>query len=123
MKILLYKRFPITEDASCQLSLYTAVIDNSQTFFSMIIGSNYNSAKNKTIVNMIKSLELTFAIIKPHVIRNPIAHKGVHQVILDHSFRIVHSKLLRIDKSLAEHFYEEHKNKFFYNRLITFMSR
>ncbi|KAK4874356.1 hypothetical protein RN001_013716 [Aquatica leii] len=67
-------------------------------------------------------LELTLAIIKPHVINNPISLSAIRNVILTSNFKIVRSKRLTFTNEIAETFYKEHKEKFFYNRLVTFMT-
>lgn len=72
---------------------------------------------------MAHPLQLTFALIKPHVVKNPIALNGLHNLILANDFKIVRSKITNIDTNLASEFYSEHKAKFFYNRLLTFMCR
>lgn len=70
-----------------------------------------------------KKLELTFAIIKPHIIKNLLAFEGIRSIILESHFKVVKSKIKPITQEEAERFYEEHKHKFFYNRLVTFMTR
>ncbi|KAL1494429.1 hypothetical protein ABEB36_010028 [Hypothenemus hampei] len=67
-------------------------------------------------------LQLTLAIIKPHIIKNPISLEAIRKIIISSNFKIVRSKRKRILLDEAELFYEEHKHKFFYNRLVTFMT-
>ncbi|XP_044595590.1 nucleoside diphosphate kinase 6 [Cotesia glomerata] len=67
-------------------------------------------------------LQLTLAILKPHVIKNPFALQKIRQLILDNDFKIVRSRRTKITFSEASFFYQDHKDKFFYNRLVTFMS-
>lgn len=67
-------------------------------------------------------MELTLAILKPHVLPNLFAHQTIKQRILDNGFKIVQSKTFRVDESLAGDFYAEHRQKFFYGRLVSFMS-
>lgn len=67
-------------------------------------------------------LELTLAILKPHILTNPIAHQCIKNTIVTSQFKIVRSKIHKLTLSEVEKFYEEHKEKFFYNRLITFMT-
>lgn len=67
-------------------------------------------------------MEITLAIIKPHVVRNAVAFQALKRLIKEH-FKILDSKEVHITKQLSENFYAEHKGKFFYNRLITFMGR
>jgi len=67
-------------------------------------------------------LELTLAIIKPDVCRNPYNLQLLRQIILENKFYFVDTKVGQLSVTEAEKFYIEHKNKFFYNRLVTFMS-
>ncbi|XP_018576534.1 nucleoside diphosphate kinase 6 [Anoplophora glabripennis] len=67
-------------------------------------------------------LQLTFAILKPHITKNPIALEQIKYIILTSKFKIVKSKRKTITMQEAEEFYVEHKHKFFYNRLVTFMT-
>lgn len=68
-------------------------------------------------------LELTLAILKPHIIKHPPALASIRNLILTSNFKIVRSKRKKLSKIDAEYFYDEHKQKFFYNRLVTFMIR
>ncbi|KAB0793672.1 hypothetical protein PPYR_13292 [Photinus pyralis] len=68
------------------------------------------------------ALELTLAILKPHVIKNPHSLKSIRKLILTSNFKIVQSKRFTFDQEIAKTFYLDHKDKFFYNRLITFMT-
>ncbi|XP_056637665.1 nucleoside diphosphate kinase 6 [Diorhabda sublineata] len=67
-------------------------------------------------------LQLTLAIIKPHIIKNPVATSQIRELLISSNFKII--KFLRKTISLkeAEIFYSEHKYKFFYNRLVSFMT-
>ncbi|KAG4065219.1 hypothetical protein HA402_012661 [Bradysia odoriphaga] len=65
---------------------------------------------------------LTFAIIKPHVVSNPVAFQQLQDIITDNQFEIIRRKQIKMTKPLLEEFYGEHRGKFFYNRLITFMT-
>ncbi|XP_037937994.1 nucleoside diphosphate kinase 6 [Teleopsis dalmanni] len=65
-------------------------------------------------------MEITLAIIKPHVVRNTVALRNLKNLI-GKNFTILDSKQVHITKELSERFYNEHKGKFFYNRLMTFM--
>ncbi|VEN64492.1 unnamed protein product [Callosobruchus maculatus] len=64
----------------------------------------------------------TLAILKPHVVKNPFSLSRIKNIILNANFKIVHLKRKTIDLREAEAFYGEHKGKFFYNRLVTFMT-
>ncbi|XP_043258554.1 nucleoside diphosphate kinase 6-like [Colletes gigas] len=68
-----------------------------------------------------KHLQLTLAIIKPHVIKSPFVLQKIRDLIIDNDFKIVRSRRTIITEKEAETFYMEHKDRFFYNRLITFM--
>lgn len=67
-------------------------------------------------------LELTLAIIKPHAVKNPIALSYIRHV-LKNKFVVVKTKRVSLDKETAGNFYQEHVGKFFFNRLVTFMTR
>lgn len=64
---------------------------------------------------------LTLAIIKPHVLKNPFAFEAIKHTIASNDFHIRAQKQVHIDENQAERFYGEHKSRFFYKRLITFM--
>ncbi|XP_045476575.1 nucleoside diphosphate kinase 6 [Harmonia axyridis] len=67
------------------------------------------------------NIQLTLAILKPHLVKNPIALRAIRNKILESNFKIVKSKHRRLNEIDAENFYKEHINKFFYNRLVTSM--
>lgn len=66
---------------------------------------------------------ITFAMIKPHVVKNPIALNHIMQIISENNFKVVRKARFRFNKEKAEEFYSEHKGKFYFNRLVTFMLR
>ncbi|XP_026321658.1 nucleoside diphosphate kinase 6-like [Hyposmocoma kahamanoa] len=68
-----------------------------------------------------QKLQLTLAIIKPHAVKNPVAVSYIRNV-LKNSFVVVKTKNVTLDKEAAGKFYKEHVGKFFYNRLVTFMT-
>lgn len=45
----------------------------------------------------------------------------IRQLIIDNNLKVVRTKRKRISLEEAEFFYAEHKEKFFYHRLMTFM--
>ncbi|ALC49798.1 nmdyn-D6 [Drosophila busckii] len=65
-------------------------------------------------------MEITLAVLKPHVCRNTYALQQI-KALISSNFNILEAKEVRITKELSERFYAEHKGKFFYNRLTTFM--
>ncbi|XP_012263301.2 nucleoside diphosphate kinase 6-like [Athalia rosae] len=68
-----------------------------------------------------QSLQLTLAILKPHVVKSPFALQSIRDLIIDEGFKVVRSRRTIIKPMEAELFYADHKKKFFYNRLLTFM--
>ena len=67
------------------------------------------------------ALERTFAIIKPDAVAK--GHTGeILSMIEQNGFRIVGLKMRRISKSEAEAFYAVHKQRPFFNGLVTFMT-
>ena len=68
-------------------------------------------------------LQLTFAIIKPHAVKNPYALQQIHQILAENNFEIIKRKQMSLTYDLACEFYAEHRLKFFFNRLQTFMCR
>ena len=66
-------------------------------------------------------MERTFAIIKPDAVAS--GHAGaIIAKIEENGFRIRGMKMVRLSKSVAEGFYAVHKEKGFYNNLVTFMT-
>ncbi|KAL1464892.1 hypothetical protein WDU94_004499 [Cyamophila willieti] len=66
-------------------------------------------------------MELTLCIIKPHVVTAPHTLKAIKDIIILNNFHIVDSLITAMTKDQVEVFYNEHKGKFFYNRLVTQM--
>ncbi|RWS13095.1 hypothetical protein B4U79_05330 [Dinothrombium tinctorium] len=66
--------------------------------------------------------ELTLAILKPDLCRNPDHTLAVKTIILNNGFYFIRSKSTHLSPFDAQKFYEEHKEKFFFTRLVTFMS-
>ncbi|XP_062857409.1 nucleoside diphosphate kinase 6 [Trichomycterus rosablanca] len=67
-------------------------------------------------------LQLTLAIIKPDAVAHPLIMEALHQKILENNFIIVRKKDLIWRKNDSERFYAEHEGRFFYQRLVEFMS-
>ena len=67
-------------------------------------------------------LQLTLAVLKPDVVANPIVHSQIKHLILDHNFLLVKSRKLQLSREKAREFYAEHREKFFYNRLVSYMT-
>jgi len=71
---------------------------------------------------VISELQLTLAILKPDITRVPFNLASVRQMIVDRGFLVVRSRSIDLSRAEAERFYGEHRGKFFYNRLVTYMS-
>ncbi|XP_076873025.1 nucleoside diphosphate kinase 6 isoform X2 [Brachyhypopomus gauderio] len=67
-------------------------------------------------------LQLTLAVIKPDAAAHPLIVEALHQKILENNFIIVRKKDLMWRRNDSERFYAEHKGRFFYQRLVEFMS-
>lgn len=67
-------------------------------------------------------MQLTLAILKPDIVQMPLALRHVQNEILRNKFLVVQSRIMQLSKLEAKQFYSEHEQKFFYNRLVTFMS-
>ncbi|KAM8718770.1 hypothetical protein ACLKA7_001476 [Drosophila subpalustris] len=65
-------------------------------------------------------MEITLALLKPHVLRNSYALQQIKGLI-ENNFTILKAKEVRLTKELSERFYAEHRGKFFYHRLSSFM--
>jgi len=63
----------------------------------------------------------TFAIIKPDAVKNKFTGK-IYNHILEADFRICGAKLIKMSISQAENFYLIHKDKPFYDELVSFMT-
>lgn len=66
---------------------------------------------------------ITFAMIKPHAVANPIALENILRIINENNFKILRKSRIKFSLKDAESFYEEHRGKFYFNRLVTFMTR
>ncbi|KAM9338862.1 nucleoside diphosphate kinase 6 [Symphorus nematophorus] len=69
-----------------------------------------------------KVLQLTLAVIKPDAVAHPVMLEALHQRILENNFVIVRCKDLVWRRQDSERFYAEHSGRFFYQRLVEFMS-
>ena len=69
-----------------------------------------------------KQLELTLAVLKPGLASYPPRLLKVLTQIRKEDFEIVQQRTIHWRQDDAAAFYAEHKDRFFYNRLVTFMS-
>ena len=70
---------------------------------------------------MIMSEELTLSIIKPNAVRNKKIGNIV-SIFENSNLTLKRAKLITLAKQEAETFYNEHKDKPFFNELIEFMT-
>nr|XP_015830574.2 nucleoside diphosphate kinase 6 isoform X2 [Nothobranchius furzeri] len=75
-----------------------------------------------TTTRLSKVLQLTLAVIKPDAVAHPLMSEALHQIILENKFVIVRNKELAWRPQDSEKFYAEHSERFFYQRLVEFMS-
>jgi nucleoside-diphosphate kinase len=66
-------------------------------------------------------LETTFAFIKPDAVKAKNTGQIIALVELN-KFTVVHMQKLQLSKKQAESFYAEHKDKHFFNDLISYMT-
>lgn len=69
-----------------------------------------------------RHLELTLAIIKPNATKLPHVVQAIRHRILRSGFYVVESKEVHLSLKQSEAFYVEHKNKFFFEKLTSFLS-
>ena len=62
----------------------------------------------------------TFAIIKPDAIENKYTGKIIDR-ILSENFNIIEARLIKMNKNQAEEFYGIHKERPFFNDLVSYM--
>ncbi|KAG5846342.1 hypothetical protein ANANG_G00113920 [Anguilla anguilla] len=75
-----------------------------------------------TTARCAKALQLTLAVIKPDAVAHPLVLEALHEKILENNFIIVKAKETVWRRQDSERFYAEHKGRFFYQRLVEFMS-
>ncbi|XP_037907348.1 nucleoside diphosphate kinase 6-like [Hermetia illucens] len=73
------------------------------------------------IVGEMNKLQITLAVIKPHVVKNLFALESIQKRI-ECEFEVVGIREVVISREMAERFYAEHRSKFFYNRLLSFIT-
>ena len=57
------------------------------------------------------ALQLTLAIIKPHIVKDPYSLQAIRQIALDDGFYFVRSTSWAMTTTDAEEFYDEHRGK------------
>ena len=67
-------------------------------------------------------LQLTCAIFKPDITAHPHLVHEVKQIIQQRGFYLVQSREMFLSRKRAQDFYKEHEGRFFYDRLVNFMS-
>jgi len=71
---------------------------------------------------MARNFQVTLALLKPDVAGNPRLLQSIEKLILSKNFYVVKRQQARWTRDKAEQFYFQHKDKFFYERLVGFMS-
>jgi nucleoside-diphosphate kinase len=66
-------------------------------------------------------MEQTLAILKPDCVRKKIIGKVLAR-IEDNGFKVIGLKMIRLDRATAESFYNIHRGKSFFEKLIDFMT-
>ncbi|KAH8405913.1 hypothetical protein KR222_000646 [Zaprionus bogoriensis] len=66
-------------------------------------------------------MDISVALLKPHILRNTYALQQI-KVLIGNNFNVLGAKEVHITKEISERFYAEHKGKFFYHRLTSFMN-
>ncbi len=67
------------------------------------------------------ALEYTFSIIKPDATKRNLTGK-INSYLEDAELKIVAQKMVHLNKSQVKNFYIEHKERPFFNSLITYMT-
>lgn len=67
-------------------------------------------------------MQYTLAILKPDISSNSIAREAIFLIAKEHGFKVICSKKTTLSLEMAKRFYAEHSHKFFFTRLVTFMS-
>ncbi len=65
-------------------------------------------------------LQRTLCIIKPDAVKKNV-QGSIIQKISDSGFKILGMKMLKLTESMGKKFYEVHKERPFYNELVSFM--
>ncbi|XP_067937947.1 nucleoside diphosphate kinase 6-like isoform X2 [Watersipora subatra] len=65
---------------------------------------------------------LTLALVKPSTLVRPHAVQSIIELIRKENIYIIQRKQTLLSPSCAAEFYREHEGKFFYNRLVTYMT-
>ncbi|CAM4489953.1 nucleoside diphosphate kinase 6 [Caretta caretta] len=74
------------------------------------------------VLRSARPLQLTLALLKPDAVAHPPVLEAVHETILNNKFLIVRTKELMWRREDSQRFYQEHSGRFFYRRLVEFMT-
>jgi nucleoside-diphosphate kinase len=69
---------------------------------------------------------VTLAIIKPDILISSNFNSKVEKILSiaqQNGLQVIQTKRLTLSKNEAEKFYADHKGKFFFQRLVSFMTR
>lgn len=67
-------------------------------------------------------MQRTVGILKPGVLNREAAAFAARKAAEDAGLKIVAWKTLTVDEQLAQRFYADHRGRFFYQRLVLFLS-
>ncbi|MEI4220073.1 MAG: nucleoside-diphosphate kinase [Candidatus Dasytiphilus stammeri] len=67
------------------------------------------------------SRERTFSIIKPNAVSKRVIGE-IYSRFEKTGFKIIAAKMKYINRDIAQEFYREHKNKYFFDNLVTFIT-
>ncbi|KAI7834005.1 nucleoside diphosphate kinase, partial [Kickxella alabastrina] len=66
--------------------------------------------------------EVTLALLKPDLLMDPASIHTILEEIHSHNIHITRRKTLQWTRAEAEQFYNEHQGRFFFNRLVGYMT-
>ncbi|KAH7646054.1 nucleoside diphosphate kinase 6-like [Dermatophagoides farinae] len=104
-----------------RINLFAKSIQRIITNRQRIIREN-SILKSTHNFNDDQRLELTLAIIKPHICKDPSCLQEIRSIIFENGFLFLKSTQIHLTRMQAESFYEEHKGKFFFERLVSLMN-
>lgn len=70
----------------------------------------------------LRRLQLTLAILKPDIVAQPHAAEDIKNIIMRNNFLFVKSNRIQLTRERVGQFYAEHEGRFFYNRLVSYMT-
>lgn len=112
------------------MTLPLAVISVNLKFYLILLSSSkiIFHTLEITMASKVPTIkQLTLALIKPDILplnyTSTVKLDQILAILNKNQFEVLTSKELHLSKEQAELFYEEHRGKFFYQRLVSFMTR